>query len=51
MFQTDNTQGTSVVEFAFMLVLCALVVMIGLSVLGISISDTFGAIISALPFT
>lgn len=51
MFQTQNARGTSVVEFAFMLVLGALVVMIGLSFLGVSISDTFGAIISALPFT
>lgn len=49
--QTSRQNGQSIIEFAFMLVLGALVVLVGLSLFGVSVTDAFQAIVSALPFT
>lgn len=42
-------QGQSVIEFAMLIVLVAIVLLIGLSLFGVEISDTYDSIISNLP--
>ncbi|MEK6255718.1 MAG: Flp family type IVb pilin [Chloroflexota bacterium] len=49
MLSSSFSKGQSVIEFAMIIVLVAIVLLIGLSLFGVSLTDTYNSIISNLP--
>lgn len=44
-----SPKGQSVIEFALLIVFVAIVLLVGLSLFGVSISDSYNSIISSFP--